>query len=157
MTISLARLAANRANAKKSTGPRTAAGKRRASLNAIRHGAFSQRLVLPDEDAALFHQFRDAIVDDIRPRHLAEHRLCDEIVDAAWRLRRLQRASRAMTDIDSLDRLSRYEQRLQRVIDRCLADFVKSRGGRPNARAAAIAAIITRAECYDLPAPRCTL
>jgi hypothetical protein len=36
--ISPAKLAANRANAKKSTGPRSAAGKRRSSQNARRHG-----------------------------------------------------------------------------------------------------------------------
>jgi hypothetical protein len=36
--ISAAKLAANRANAKRSTGPRTAAGKRRSSQNARRHG-----------------------------------------------------------------------------------------------------------------------
>ncbi len=36
--ISAAKLAANRANAQKSTGPRTQAGKRRSSQNAARHG-----------------------------------------------------------------------------------------------------------------------
>jgi hypothetical protein len=36
--ISAAKRAANRANAQKSTGPRTAAGKRRSSQNARRHG-----------------------------------------------------------------------------------------------------------------------
>src|SRR5437763_1543 len=36
--ISAARLAANRANAQKSTGPRTGAGKMRAAQNARRHG-----------------------------------------------------------------------------------------------------------------------
>jgi hypothetical protein len=36
--ISAAKLAANRANAKKSTGPRTQRGKRRSSQNARRHG-----------------------------------------------------------------------------------------------------------------------
>src|ERR1700682_345243 len=35
---SAARIAANRANAQKSTGPRTAAGKRRVAQNARRHG-----------------------------------------------------------------------------------------------------------------------
>ena len=38
--ISAVRLAANRANAQKSTGPRTRAGKLRASQNARRHGLF---------------------------------------------------------------------------------------------------------------------
>src|SRR5437868_4377832 len=37
-TLSAARLAANRANAQKSTGPKPAAGKKRAAQNARRHG-----------------------------------------------------------------------------------------------------------------------
>src|SRR5687768_9924012 len=37
-TVSERKLAANRANAQKSTGPRTEAGKRNASLNALTHG-----------------------------------------------------------------------------------------------------------------------
>jgi hypothetical protein len=146
MTVSPAKLAANRANAKKSTGPRTAAGKHRCSLNAIRHGAFSQRLVLPSEDSALFHRFRASIIDDIRPRRSHERQLCEQIVDASWRLLRLQRSARTATDIDTLDRLSRSEQRLQRSIDRSLAEFVKLRGRKPNALAAAVAATIARAE-----------
>src|SRR5438046_5964856 len=37
-------IAANRQNARKSTGPRTNSGKKRASLNAMRHGLASQSL-----------------------------------------------------------------------------------------------------------------
>jgi hypothetical protein len=39
-----ARLAACRANARKSTGPRTAAGKARSSMNALKHGRYARRL-----------------------------------------------------------------------------------------------------------------
>ena len=41
MTLSLKRLRANRRNAKKSTGPRTAAGKRRSSVNSLKHGVYA--------------------------------------------------------------------------------------------------------------------
>jgi hypothetical protein len=41
-TVTAARLAANRRSALKSTGPRTAAGKRRSSLNALRTGSRSK-------------------------------------------------------------------------------------------------------------------
>src|SRR5579863_9783348 len=48
--ITEAVLAANRTNAKKSAGPRTAAGKLKASRNAITHGFFTRELVLNDEE-----------------------------------------------------------------------------------------------------------
>ncbi|HEV2178263.1 MAG TPA: hypothetical protein VGW33_13845 [Terriglobia bacterium] len=49
-------LAANRANAQKSTGPRTAAGKRHAGLNGLRHGLRAEKLFafLARADAAWF-------------------------------------------------------------------------------------------------------
>ena len=54
MTCSPARLAANRANALKSTGPRTAAGKAASRLNAWRHGmAGAGDVPGPGDDAAV--------------------------------------------------------------------------------------------------------
>src|SRR5579875_3611700 len=46
-----ARLAACRANARKSTGPRTARGKARSSLNALKHGRYAHRLTHTLEQA----------------------------------------------------------------------------------------------------------
>jgi hypothetical protein len=48
-----ARIAANRRNALRSTGPRTPAGKERACRNAIRHGLASLTLQDPDTHAAV--------------------------------------------------------------------------------------------------------
>jgi hypothetical protein len=42
-----AKIDANRRNATKSTGPKTAAGKARVSLNALKHGLSAQTMVLP--------------------------------------------------------------------------------------------------------------
>ncbi|QOY88960.1 hypothetical protein [Paludibaculum fermentans] len=47
--ISERRLAANRANAQKSTGPRTAEGKLRVSQNATRHNLYSGPHRLPED------------------------------------------------------------------------------------------------------------
>lgn len=44
-TTSLAKIEANRENALKSTGPRTAEGKRRSRWNALKHGLLSQAVV----------------------------------------------------------------------------------------------------------------
>jgi len=52
MIASEARIAANRANALKSTGPKTAEGKERSRSNAFKHGLTGAGIVLPAEDAA---------------------------------------------------------------------------------------------------------
>ncbi|HZQ53175.1 MAG TPA: hypothetical protein VFB14_13315, partial [Bryobacteraceae bacterium] len=44
--ISEAKLAANRANAEKSTGPKSEEGKSRSSRNSFKHGLYSKQLVL---------------------------------------------------------------------------------------------------------------
>ena len=42
---------ANRRNAKKSTGPRSQAGKAVASQNALKHGLTAKRVIIPGEEA----------------------------------------------------------------------------------------------------------
>ena len=48
LPLSEKRLAANRANARKSTGPRTPEGKCRAARNNTRHGLYSREITLPE-------------------------------------------------------------------------------------------------------------
>jgi hypothetical protein len=50
--VSAAKRAANRRNARRSTGPRTAAGKERSAHNALRHGLTAW----PRDDLALMHE-----------------------------------------------------------------------------------------------------
>src|SRR5689334_19539946 len=57
-SISARKLSANRANAQKSTGPRTKAGKARSSQNALKHGLSTFYSRLPTECEATFHTFR---------------------------------------------------------------------------------------------------
>ena len=51
MTVSAAKLEANRRNAMRSCGPRTESGKSVAKLNAVKHGTRAATLVLLDEGA----------------------------------------------------------------------------------------------------------
>src|SRR4051812_1485794 len=47
--VSAAKVAANRANAAKSTGPRTEAGRAASRVNAVKHGLRAEMVVLPGE------------------------------------------------------------------------------------------------------------
>jgi hypothetical protein len=86
-----AKRASNRANAQKSTGPKTDAGKGRSRLNALKHGLRSEDLVLPTEDADAFDDFRQAWHDDWKPCTQARFQLVETLVAATWRMKRCQR------------------------------------------------------------------
>lgn len=82
---------ANRRNSKKSTGPKTPAGKAKVSSNAVTHGLLAQGVLLPDEDAEAFLVFADDLLADLKPDGAVERLLAEQIVDLGWRLRRLRR------------------------------------------------------------------
>src|SRR5689334_21545638 len=83
------KIEANRANAKKSTGPRTAAGKARSRLNAFVHGMTASLAVMPGEDLATVRRFFAGIYAELKPRGAAEAVLVDQYASIAWKLRRL--------------------------------------------------------------------
>jgi hypothetical protein len=83
------RAAANRLNATHSTGPRTAVGKRRASLNALTHGLTARTAVLPTEDLATYRVHCQQFRDEYQPATPTEAQLVRELADTAWRLNRV--------------------------------------------------------------------
>ncbi|MHB9025912.1 MAG: hypothetical protein ACYC7E_17365 [Armatimonadota bacterium] len=82
-------IAVNRANAQKSTGPRTPEGKARSSRNALKHGFYAREAVLSVEDAAEYDDFARAMRDDLRPVGAMEEVLAGQVIISAWRLQRL--------------------------------------------------------------------
>jgi hypothetical protein len=94
-TTSPEKIAANRRNSLKSTGPQTAAGKENVSKNAIKHGFFAKHLIIQDrdgkEDPAEFEQLRAAIREDCQPEGALEEICAATIVACCWRKRRLWR------------------------------------------------------------------
>ena len=83
---------ANRRNALRSTGPRTPAGKRRSSKNAIMHGILARDIVLLGESEEDFEQLREELIGELRPDGSLETQTAERIVILMWRLRRLYRA-----------------------------------------------------------------
>ena len=86
-----AQIKANRNNARKSTGPRTDAGKTRSAKNALKHGLLARDTVLPGEDPADFDRQLSALEADIQPANSLEFELVRQIADSQWRMRRLTR------------------------------------------------------------------
>jgi len=87
--ISPAQLAANRANAALSGGPKTEEGKKRSSLNATRHGLTARAVVLPREDQNEYLAFSKKIIHDLGPGNTVERELAQLIADQQWRLKRV--------------------------------------------------------------------
>ena len=87
-TTSPARVAANRRNAKRSTGPRTQAGKDVSRFNAVKHGLRAVIPVLPGEDAERLRERRDAWVAAANPADPIELYLVETAVAESWALDR---------------------------------------------------------------------
>ncbi len=83
-----AQVEANRANAQKSTGPRTPEGKETASQNALKHGLFARETVIRGEDEDEFEMFRLQLLQQLTPDSPLEEVLGERVVDLSWRLKR---------------------------------------------------------------------
>ena len=81
MPTSRAKIEANRSNALRSTGPRTAEGKARSSMNALKHGLLSPKLSLifreRPEDLVAFH---DALYGHLDPVGALEEAIVHRII-----------------------------------------------------------------------------
>jgi hypothetical protein len=88
------KIASNRQNSKHSTGP-TPEGKRRARRNALKHGFFSQSLLIGDpavgEDPHEYNRLHDCVFAHYHPVGFEEELRCEEITSCIWKRRRLTR------------------------------------------------------------------
>jgi hypothetical protein len=89
---SAAKLAANRANAQRSTGPRTAEGKAKVSRNAVKHGLTAKDVILRnDDERAEFEQLQQSLQQATQPQGALAEDLFRQLVHAAWNIRRVRR------------------------------------------------------------------
>jgi hypothetical protein len=79
----------NRANSQHSTGPKTAAGKKQSSLNALRHGLTGQIVVMPTEDLQAYQLHLTSFTDEYHPEGATEAHLVQALADTSWRLNRV--------------------------------------------------------------------
>jgi len=93
---SIAQIQANRSNAQKSTGPRTAEGKAASSHNAVKHGLLAEQVVIHGEDPAEFDLYREGMLEELAPEGAVETILAERAVSLSWRLRRAERLQSAV-------------------------------------------------------------
>jgi hypothetical protein len=92
--------AANRANAQRSTGPKTEPGKEIAKLNAVKHGGLSPLPVLPEvETRDAWQAHLDGTLASLQPSGHLETVLAERIALILWRMNRVSRYEREITAV----------------------------------------------------------
>src|ERR1700704_1946088 len=137
MPSSPASLAANAANAQHSTGPRTPEGQAHSSQNARTHGLTARDLIVAPNEREEFQELLSGYQTEVKPQSAIQQTLFDELVGAAWNLRRIRRMETAlcpdttsyqdlMNDEElqkKLDRLARHKTRIERTFHRGLKEL----------------------------------
>src|SRR5258707_13766608 len=129
---------ANRANANKSTGPRSEEGKATSSQNASKHNLSGGAAFLPSEDPSAYEGHLKAGPEEYGPLSPSAEFVVRQIADAMWRLQRLQRmedeliasSDNPFLDEDDktmirLERLQRYRQMIERSYVRFTQEWRK--------------------------------
>jgi hypothetical protein len=124
---------ANRINALKSTGPRTAEGKAVASQNSVKHGLLAERDVITSESQTDFDLYRQQLLDELNPLSPMESILAERIVTLSWRLKRVCRFQNQAIDTlnadESNDPFKKLTQSLFRnIAGKSLSDANNSNG-----------------------------
>ena len=97
-TVSAGKVEANRANAGKSTGPKSAAGKAMSRMNALKHGLLAREVVVrglhDGERGSRFQALHQLYREHLDPVGPLEEMMVERIVTAYWRLHRVLIAER---------------------------------------------------------------
>jgi hypothetical protein len=148
---------ANRANARRSTGPITEKGKQASSQNARRHDQLSSCIVLKAESSPEFDELMNSLIDEFQPQTANETALIETMAVARWKLTRNWIMHTALLELEtvkqdhsigsdpvitalafksladssnSLQLLHRYEISLDRQYSRALNNLLKVRAAR---------------------------
>ena len=108
MFVSDAKREANRRNSLKSTGPRTAEGKDRSRMNAVKHGLTSSVVVA--EDPATIQGRYDTLFWDLKPRNQLQSYYVDQMVILSLRIDRSDRIERRLRDGVSLRAMTSWDE-----------------------------------------------
>ena len=125
----IAQILANRQNAQKSTGPKSAEGKAVVAKNAVKHGLFAIETVIKGENMEDFELFREKIVEELDPQGAVETMLAERIVSLGWRLKRIVRIQDQVFDVMiEKDEPSPYQKHLKAGLPSIMRDDPRGAG-----------------------------
>ena len=143
MATSAKKIAANQANAAKSTGPRDTTNSR---FNAMKHGLAGQIILRTKEEEVAYNAYSAALLPDLSPANAIEQDFAERIVFDSWRVHKagaieqniyatfeavfdsgditqddaLNQAAAFETHQKAINLISLYQQRLERGIHKNL-------------------------------------
>ncbi len=149
---SSAQIRANRENAKRSTGPRSEAGKENCKLNALKHGLASRDFVLgPEEKFEEYEALQAQLRLDHQPATQIEEILVEEIAQSWWRLQRarqheveiLRQTTIVTNDVYArwFGPIMRYQAAAERALHRAITQLRTTQNDRRRHEAALPAAL----------------
>ncbi len=128
------RAAINRENAQHSTGPRTVEGKQRVRMNALKHGLYSQALIVHPHEQEAYDQDFKTLEARYRPINEQEAELVQSLHEYRWRFNcsvTLERNLHRLTEEDQLEAIDERFGEQDEEIRRALA---QAAGYRANTR-----------------------
>jgi hypothetical protein len=90
-------------------GAKTAEGKARSSMNALRHGLTARVVVLPTEDMAAYQAFSREIVDSLDAQTPVERQFAQTIADNQWRMNRIRSIEDGMLGLGHFEEAGDFE------------------------------------------------
>jgi hypothetical protein len=116
-TVSEKQLAANRANAQKSTGPKTEEGKKTSALNGGRHGLTGAAFIMTEDDRKAWIRFSGPFIEDLKPVGMVERQFAELIATDHFRLRRAQAIEENTFALGHYNRAGAFEAEHPQVHD----------------------------------------
>ncbi|MFN7995858.1 MAG: hypothetical protein U0Q18_19760 [Bryobacteraceae bacterium] len=151
-------IAANRRNARKSTGPRTEEGKARCKMNALRHGLRADTAVLPYENQEEYDALKAALQSEWNPQTATERILLDQMLVSQWKLQRNETIEHSIITAGKtskmkrdLDQIWRHTSRLERSFSRAMQELTRLQKARKQESRAESAARVSPQAAANKP------
>lgn len=134
-TMSEAALAANRENAKKSTGPKTPEGKTSVKYNASKHYGYCSDPLIPGESPEDYDRFASCLAESLEYCNGMQFTLMDSLIAELWCWQRMVRYESNIYIftpdqgffLDEMDKLTRIKNRRWHLIERMFKQFYSTK------------------------------